>query len=89
MAGSLTRGERRRLSIVLAIAASVIALAGCGQSRIEAYCSYGAVSEAQLQSCIEHVTEADIDSRSTNAADYARGELDKCLYDAGPFCEPR
>ncbi len=67
----------------------VLTLAACGQSRVETYCSYGAVSEAQLQGCIEHVTEADIDNRSTNAADYARGELDNCLYDSGPYCEPR
>ena len=77
------------LGLALSLALLAIVLAGCGQSRIEAYCSYGAVSETQLQGCIEHVTEADIDGRSTNAADYARGELDKCLYDSGPFCEPR
>lgn len=52
-----------------------------------AYCEYGALSEAQLQGCIDHVTVDDFDRLNTNAARYARGELDKCRRDAGPFCE--
>lgn len=78
------------LGLALALALLVAGLAaGCGESRIEAYCSYGSISEAQLEGCMEHVTDADIESRTTNAAEYARGDLDECLYDAGPFCQPR
>lgn len=53
------------------------------------YCAYGAVSQAQLEGCRDHVTDDDVDARDTNAAQYARGELDECLADAGPFCEDR
>ncbi|HEX8743607.1 MAG TPA: hypothetical protein VF712_10780 [Thermoleophilaceae bacterium] len=53
------------------------------------YCSYGAVSDAQLDGCVDHVTEDQVDALDTNAARYARGELQECLEDAGPFCEER
>jgi len=53
------------------------------------YCSYGAVSQAELDGCEEHVTTSDIDRLYTNAALYARGELNSCLGDAGPFCVNR
>ena len=83
-----------RLSPISAPAAVILGLAvlasyGCGQSEVAAYCSYGAVSEAQLNGCIDHVTESDVADLNTNAADYGRGELDQCLSDSGPFCEPR
>jgi hypothetical protein len=55
-------------------------------SSVEAYCSYGAVSRDQLAGCIEHVTEDDFADRPTNAARFARGELETCRSDAGPFC---
>lgn len=76
----------------LALAASVIALGagGCGTSDTVAdYCAYGAISQAQLDGCREHATEGDVSGRNTNAARYARGDLDECLQDSGPFCEPR
>ena len=60
-----------------------------GGDVVHDYCAYGAVSEAQLEGCETHVDEATVDSYDTNAAQYARGELDECLQDAGPFCEPR
>lgn len=68
-------------------------LAGCGgigdvrgPGLIERYCSSGAVSRARLRGCVEHATPADVARLRTNAASYARGELDRCLADAGPFC---
>jgi hypothetical protein len=56
---------------------------------VKDYCAYGAMSEAQLVGCTSSVTHDDATSRDTNAAAYARGELDECLSDAGPFCKPR
>jgi len=56
---------------------------------VEDYCAYGAVSQAQLDGCIDHVTPQTVDDYDTNAAEYARGELEECLGDAGPFCEAR
>ena len=53
------------------------------------YCAYGAVSKAQLEGCVEHVTPATVNEYRTNAARFARGQLDACLSDSGPFCRPR
>ncbi len=78
----------KRLCASLIVSAT-FACAACGESSVEAYCSYGAVSRAQLDGCTDHVTENDFDHLKTNAARYARGELDKCLADSGPFCEDR
>jgi hypothetical protein len=76
----------------------VLVVVGCGSpypqaadefERAEAvyrYCAYGAVSEAQLEGCKDHVTFRDVQERSTNAADYAFGG-GECLADSGPFCE--
>jgi hypothetical protein len=52
------------------------------------YCSYGAVSESQLQGCVDHVGVDQVESSDTNAGQYGRGELTECLEDSGPFCEP-
>ena len=60
-----------------------------GGDRVGEYCAYGAVSKAQLEGCVEHVTPATVNGYSTNAARYARGQLDACLADSGPFCTPR
>lgn len=53
------------------------------------YCQYGSVSQAQLEGCYFHVHIREIEGRNTNAAQWARGELDECLSDAGPFCGTR
>lgn len=56
-------------------------------SDVTAYCSYGAVSQAQLDGCVDHVSASTIDERDTNAAKFSRGEIEGCYrYDAGPFC---
>lgn len=74
----------------VALVGLVAALQGCAsRSTVEAYCSYGAVSQEQLDGCVSHVTEEVVDGYDTNAARYARGEIDDCRADAGPFCEPR
>jgi len=83
------------------VACACVLLSGCGGSPgdppsesdpaiyVEDYCAYGAVSQAQLDGCIDHVTPGTVDGYDTNAAEYARGELGECLGDAGPFCEAR
>ncbi len=52
------------------------------------YCSYGAVSEAQLDGCKSRVVAADIVDRDTPAARFANGSLDDvCGPTSGPFCQ--
>lgn len=50
------------------------------------YCRYGAVSQAQLEGCLDHVTTKRVDHLKTNAARFAQGQLQACLSDSGPFC---
>lgn len=50
------------------------------------YCSYGAVSGAQLRGCLDHVPTDRISHLDTDAARFAVGGLDACLGDAGPYC---
>jgi hypothetical protein len=47
------------------------------------YCVYGSVSVAQLAGCERHVTASYVRNLSTHAARYAKGQLDRCLSDAG------
>jgi hypothetical protein len=81
------RPLRATLPTLLAVVA--MALSGCGRDEVTDYCSYGAVSRAQLEGCESHVTTEIVESYDTNAARYAKGKLDECLADAGPFCTPR
>jgi hypothetical protein len=68
----------------------VLAALGCGEPDLVGdYCRYGAVSEAQLDGCLSHVTEDEVRSRQTHASQYAFGDLDECLSDAGRFCRER
>jgi hypothetical protein len=85
----------RRLGIVLLCA---WLLAGCGETElgtrtepnlIGEYCAYDAMSTEMLVECIDHSRRRHILRVDTNAARYARGELDRCLGDAGPFCVAR
>jgi hypothetical protein len=80
----------------LAVTVAVTLLAGLGfgwiegwdsrDNYIDPYCRYGAKSQAQLDGCLSHVRSGDIDKLHTNAADFARGTIDECRDDAGPFC---
>jgi hypothetical protein len=77
-------------TVVAVVAAAVLGTAcDASDDMVTAYCRYGAVSQAQLDGCIDHVTEADVRSRQTHASQYAFGDLDRCLADSGPFCTPR
>jgi len=53
------------------------------------YCRYGSGSRAEFKACTREVRAEDVKRRSNNAARYAREELNVCLADAGPFCQPR
>jgi hypothetical protein len=57
-----------------------------GLKTITAYCQYGSASKAQMEGCYFHVHLGEIEGRDTNAAKWAKGELDECLDDAGPYC---
>lgn len=81
------------VSIVPGIAIFALALAGsiAGQTVrdsgvLHSYCYYGAVSNAQITGCLDHVTSDQIDKLDTDAARFAKGELTSCLSDSGPFC---
>jgi hypothetical protein len=64
-----------------------VGLIACGGgTSVARYCEYGAVSQAQLDGCESHVTADEIDARDTNAARYAKGKLNSCEADSGPFC---
>jgi hypothetical protein len=59
-----------------------------GHNYVVDYCSYGAVSEAQLAGCIDHVTADQVSALDTPAARSARDELG-CGAGSGPFCAGR
>lgn len=50
------------------------------------YCRYGVVSEAQFEGCMRHASRATVARSGSNAARFARGEIEDCRPDAGPFC---
>ena len=52
---------------------------------LQPYCRYGAKSQAQIDTCLSNVNSDDIDKLDTNAARFARGDVD-CRADAGPYC---
>jgi hypothetical protein len=53
---------------------------------ISDYCAYGAVSKSQLLHCYYNVRIEEVQERDTNAAKWARHELNECLVDSGPYC---
>jgi hypothetical protein len=90
-----------RVKVLIALG-FVISLVGCdasvdygsrpppsGVDAVVAYCAYGAVSKAQLNGCIDHVSPGYVLRHHTNATRYATGQLNRCLADAGPFCRNR
>lgn len=53
---------------------------------VERYCRYGAVSQAQYDGCVDHVSYDQVQRRNSSAGRYGRGNLHGCLEDAGPLC---
>jgi hypothetical protein len=85
--------DLRRIMPWPILAVFVAALVGAGfgweqryNGELHEYCSYGAVSAAQLKGCLDHVTTDRVDALQTDAARFARGDINACLSDAGPFC---
>jgi hypothetical protein len=60
---------------------------GSGQSleRVTRYCNYTANDEV-YEACLTRTDPRVVDRERSNAARYARGELTRCLADAGPRC---
>jgi hypothetical protein len=93
--------EPRPRSPIVALSCCVVLSAGCETRGLDdaseqeerdlvgKFCSYGAVSTAQLMACAEKVRPREVLESETNAARYARGELERCLPDSGLFCQPR
>jgi hypothetical protein len=81
---------RSRYAAGTATALALAAPIGCGDddslTPIEAYCSYGTVSIAQLAHCLATVTADDYETRDTEAARYAKGERATCGPEAGAYC---
>lgn len=81
------------MAVSVAIASTILlgcgdaGSAGGGDDTVSRYCAYGAVSEAQLEGCIDHVTSSEVSELNTNAAKFARGSTDRCLSDSGPYCD--
>jgi Ca2+/Na+ antiporter len=83
----LVRGPLVTFCIVAVVAAVFIWTShDSAQSTIRDYCGYGARSEAQFDGCVSHVHFREIEHRHTNAARFARGEINHCLTDSGPLC---
>ena len=86
----------RQVAVGLTVCAGVLAfgLYGTEMARSDArqvvkdYCAYGAVSRAQLDGCVSHVSLSDVQGRHTPAARFALGSVDEvsCGADSGPFC---
>ncbi len=75
---------------VLGIAVSYFTLTGIQHAHrlVADYCSYGSVSQAQLDGCESHVTGNEVESRATRAARFAQSGSDAvCGAQSGPFCD--
>ncbi len=80
-------------SLLMGMLCATLALSACGvDSRadanvVEAYCAYGADSEAQFQGCTEHVTVEQVRGYDTSAARFALDDPTSCPADASEYCE--
>ena len=75
------------LVLGLGLVSGIISGNGTHETIVD-YCAYGAVSAAQFDGCVDHVTLKDIDRLNTPAAMFSRHEIG-CGEDAGPFCANR
>jgi hypothetical protein len=60
-----------------------------GLNAVTRYCTYAAKTEADFVPCLNRTSAKTFAGDRSNAARYARGELDRCLPDAGPRCTLR
>lgn len=60
-----------------------------GLAQVTRYCNYTAQTEADFEPCLDRNRDRGFLKTNTNAARYARGDIDECLSDAGPRCTVR
>lgn len=77
-----TRASGRTPWLVILLAALALAATGCGgdyvgDRGVRMYCTYGAMSTAERDGCIVHTTVAQVRSRSSYAARYAKSLIDR------------
>jgi hypothetical protein len=58
-------------------------------NQVTRYCVYKTRGDGQYDDCLKRSDPRVIRREDTNAARYARGELTRCLADAGPRCTLR
>lgn len=56
------------------------------EMRINTYCLYGSLSQAQFDGCRRNVSYAYVEGSSSLAAQYAREPLNGCGVGSGPLC---
>lgn len=83
------RLPERLLLIAAGTGAVLIFIAGVRPSTVEYYCEYGSRTDLQLATCVTHVSRDQALAQDSNASRFARGDLDTCLSDSGPFCQGR
>ena len=67
---------------------SVIVELGYADRLVEEYCSYGAVSQRQLDTCQTHVSANHVREIDTPASRFAQGDSTaECGAGSGPFCQ--
>jgi hypothetical protein len=66
----------------------VIVELGDADRLVEEYCSYGAVSQRQLETCQTHISANRVRSIDTPASWFAQGDSTaECGAGSGPFCQ--
>ncbi|CAB4930371.1 unannotated protein [freshwater metagenome] len=65
------------------------ARASTGLNEVTRYCTYKARGDEQYRDCLVRTDFRVVRREDSNPARYARGELTRCLVDAGPRCTLR
>jgi hypothetical protein len=65
------------------------AQASTGHNEVTRYCVYQARNDGQYDDCLRRTDYRVVRREDSNAARYARGEITRCLPDAGPRCTLR
>lgn len=60
-----------------------------GRNQVTRYCTYSAPTIDDFDDCVRTTQANTIRALDTNAGRYARGEITRCLADAGPRCTLR
>lgn len=65
------------------------AAANTGLNEVTRYCTYRVRGDGQFDDCVRRTDFRVVRREDSNAARYGRGELTRCLADAGPRCTLR